>query len=195
MSTFWDEWQIEILDYWWVWNKSSKVSTFYRAGDRLTYSITDGKATHLAMCRHSRVGDRWTFWIMGMLGNFWSLYWPNGVDDRSTRWHIESWICREHLGQSVDLMGWVTSQQVDILNHEWEGNIVIMSHTALGVRGEHLVLLWFCITSIWVGICVHPSISICLSVPVFLYIIFPIGFSQCLSISQTWWPWARPWIH
>lgn len=45
--------------------------------------------------------------------------------NRSTGQHIESRIFRDNVGQCVDLMGKMIGQQVDILRHEYKGNIVV----------------------------------------------------------------------
>ena len=55
-------------------------------------------------------------------------------------------------------------------------------------EGGHLDLLWFLITQMCV--CVRP----CLSVPYFVYAIFPMVFRQWLSNSLVWWPWTTPLI-
>ena len=66
---------------------------------------------------------------------------------------------------------------------------VLMCPPPLG-WGGHLDLLWFPSPK-----CESASSSVCpsVSVPDFIYIIFPTVFCQCLSNSQIWWPWIRPW--
>ena len=46
--------------------------------------------------------------------------------DLSIGQHIESWICREHFGQSVDLMG-----VVDILSHGYDVDNILVNVTTL----------------------------------------------------------------
>ena len=76
---------------------------------------------------------------------------PYGMEDRSTGQHIASWIWREYFGQSVDLMNWVSGQQVDILSHgymeylvdlmEWV-HVEILSHGYVANILVNVSTLW-----------------------------------------------------